>query len=422
MDQQRRAQHDEEGQAPSRPRTVLILDEAVTFGGSIVSTAALIRVLDRTRFRAVFATAASEEHVRSKLKEANDFTPVVVARKIFDYRRMGPLKSALLTGRTGPFKKLLVMAIYGTRLLVNVPYMLKVMYTIVKYRVDLVQMNNGWGNDEAAIVCALMGKRTMRFFRGYFPRLLNIERILFRRHPCYCVSVSEYVRERAIEDGVPPELVVAATPPAMPDQTEDGVGPETRRRYGIPAEAPVVGMFGRIIPWKGQKEFVRAAALTAEQVPDAWFLIVGDISDGERKYADEVESLIAEYGLQDRVRFTGYVNDVDAHYEAVDVVAHASIAPEPSGRVIFEAMSHGIPLVASHLGGPKEFIEDGADGFVVDPTDANMFAARMVELLRDPERRRRMGDLARDKVVERYGAQAYGDTVMQVYDAALASE
>ncbi len=242
------------------------------------------------------------------------------------------------------------------------------------------------------------------------------------RHPCYCVSVSEYVRSRAIEDGVPPELVVAATPPAIPDATEDSVGLETRRRYGIPPDVPVVGMFGRIIPWKGQKEFVRAAAMASKEVPDAWFLIVGDISDGERKYADEVESLIAECGLQDRVRFTGYVNDVDAHYEAVDIVAHASIAPEPSGRVIFEAMSHGVPLVASHLGGPKEFIDDGIDGFVVDPTDAEVFAARLVELLQDPDRRRGMGDLARDKLVGRYGAEAYGETVMQVYEAALASK
>ncbi len=414
--------HGHEGEPiPSPTRTVLILDEAVTFGGSIVSTAALIRVLDRARFRVVFGTAAGEEHVRSKLKEASAFTSVVVARKTLDYKRMAALRGALLRGREGPLKKLLVMGLYGMRLLLNVPYMLKVLYTIIRYRVDLVQINNGWGNDEAAIVCGILGIPRIRYFRGYYPKMLNIERFLFRRRPCRCISVSEYVRSRAIEDGVPPELIVAATPPAIPDSTPDRAGADTRRRYGIPPEAPVVGMFGRIIPWKGQKEFVRAAALVAKEMPDVWFLFVGDISDGDQQYADELNTLIAESGFQERVRFTGYVDDVDAHYEAVDLVAHASILPEPSGRVVFEAMSHATPLVASNLGGPKEFIDDGVDGFVVDPTDAEVFAARIMELLRNPVRRREMGELAKTKLADRFGPQAYGEAIMRVYDAALSS-
>ena len=406
---------------PTPPRTVLILDDAVSFGGSIVSAANLVRALDPGRFKAVFCTAASQDLVRNRLQEAAGVCPVILARKALDYARLDSVRIRLRSVEVRWLTKPIVYALHVVRLLANVPYMLKVGIAIVRHKVDLVQFNNSFGNDEGSLVAVLLRRRVVVFFRGY-EGMGALDRALILGRTRAFVAVSEHVKALAVSDGVPAERICVATPPAISVRVEAEARGKTRGRYGIPLEAPVVGFFGRIVEWKGQLEFVRAAALVAARVPGASFLIVGDVGDAPPDYERVVRAAAQSNGLAGRVLFAGYVDDVDAHYQAVDVVAHASIAPEPSGRVIFEAMDHGIPVVASDRGGPKEFIEDGVDGFIVDPTDAEAFAKRLVELLTDGERRRRMGDRARAKVRERYGKDPYAAAVMAAYDACLAEE
>jgi len=396
-------------------KTVLILDEAVAFGGSIVSTANLIRGLDPERYRAVFGTATSEAHVKGKLKEAADSCPVLVLKKSLDYAQLSARTRKIDRIGSAFLRKAATYGAYVLRLLQNLPYMVRLALAIRRHKVDLVQLNNGFGNDEGSLVAAFLRKPTLIFFRGYVPMGI-LERKLFRERAGAFVSVSEYIKSVAVEDGVPADRFVVATPPAIPDPLEPGEGEATRKRYGIPAEAPLVGMFGRIVKWKGQIEFMMAAAKVAEQVPEAHFMIVGDESDGSEDYVKALHGLVRDRGLTDRVHFTGYVDDVDAHYAAVDMVTHASIDPEPSGRVIFEAMVHGIPLVASTLGGPREFIEDGVDGFLVDPDDADTMAERMVTLLTDAGLRAQMGQRARTKILENYGPDHYAEAVMAAYD------
>jgi glycosyltransferase involved in cell wall biosynthesis len=398
---------------------VLILDDAVSFGGSIVSAANLVRALHPTRYRVVFCTAASEALVRDRLQEAAAACPVYLARKTLDYARLESFRCRLQALRNPMAKRFLVYVLQAVRLLANLPYMLRVANVIVRHRVDLVQFNNAFGNDEGSLVTALLRKRVIVFFRGY-DCMGVLDRALVLDRSRAFVAVSEHVKAIAVSDGVPAERIRVATPPAIAVALDPDVRARTRRRYGIPPEGPVVGFFGRIVEWKGQLEFIRAAALVAAKVPRASFLIVGDAGDGTRDYEGQVRAAVASSGIEGQVFFTGYVDDVDAHYRAVDVVAHASIAPEPSGRVIFEAMDHGIPVVASDRGGPKEFIEDGVDGFIVDPTDAARFAGRLVELLTNDERRMQMGERARTKIQNSYGKEQYAAAVMAAYDTCLA--
>jgi glycosyltransferase involved in cell wall biosynthesis len=398
---------------------VLVLDDAVAFGGSIVSAANLVRALDPGRYRAVFCTAASVSLVRDRLREAAPSCPVYLARKTLDYARLEAFRTRLQSVESPLLRRILVYGLQAVRLAANVPYMFTVARLIVRHRVDLVQLNNSFGNDEATLVVGLLRKRVIVFFRGY-DAMGALDRALVLGRSRAFVAVSEHVKTLAVNDGVPAERIRVATPPAIVAPLDPDVAAKTRRRYGIPLDAPVAGFFGRIVEWKGQLEFIRAAAIVRTRVPGACFLIVGDAGDGTRDYEARVRAAVASSGLEGRVFFTGYVDDVDAHYRAVDVVAHASISPEPSGRVIFEAMDHGLPVVASNRGGPKEFIEDGVDGFIVDPTDAEVFGARLADLLTDRERRLGMGERARAKIQRHYGKDQYAAAVMSAYDVCLA--
>lgn len=126
----------------------------------------------------------------------------------------------------------------------------------------------------------------------------------------------------------------------------------------------VVGHFSRLSPWKGQHLLINALA----QCPDdVTAIIVGDALFGEQDYVQELHQKVAVLGLEKRVKFLGFRADIPPLMAACNLVAHTSIAPEPFGRVIVEAMLCGKPVVAAKAGGAMELVEDSINGFLVTP-------------------------------------------------------
>ena len=167
----------------------------------------------------------------------------------------------------------------------------------------------------------------------------------------------------------------------------------------------LVGIVGRLQPWKGQDLFLRAAALVARDLDDVRFVVVGGALLGwEGDYPAELRRLADELGLADRVVFTGHQADVYPWYDALDIVVHAS-AEEPFGLVLVEAMALGKPLVAANEGGPREIVEHGESGLLASRTPDAM-ASAMIELLTDPLVRSRLERGARER------AAAFDETVM----------
>jgi glycosyltransferase involved in cell wall biosynthesis len=173
-----------------------------------------------------------------------------------------------------------------------------------------------------------------------------------------------------------------------------------RKSFGDEDQA-VVGLFGRIAAWKGQKVLVEALS----HLPQVIGIIVGEalFTDEDQHYKNEVVTLAEKLGVSDRLRFIGFQADVLPYLEAVDVVVHCSISPEPFGRVIVEAQLAGKPVIATKGGGPSEIIEDRVTGILVSPNDADELAEAIKELL---ENRRFAEELAmhgRQAAVERFG-------------------
>jgi len=165
-----------------------------------------------------------------------------------------------------------------------------------------------------------------------------------------------------------------------------------------------IAVVGRISPWKGQDVVLRALAST----PGLNARFVGSPMFGEDEYAARLRQLSAELGLEDRVVWIGFADDVEAHLADVDVVVHASTTPEPFGQVVVEAMAAGRPVVATRAGGPAEIITDGVDGLLTAPGDPADLA-RALEALRDPALRERLAAAAlvraRDYAPERIAGE-----------------
>jgi len=150
---------------------------------------------------------------------------------------------------------------------------------------------------------------------------------------------------------------------------------------GARSDVPVIGLVGRLQPWKGQDRLLRAQAILRERGHATRTLIVGgDAYHLSPEYAASLPELIAELGLDGAVTMTGHVPDVSRYVEQMDILVNAS-DPEPFGLVLLEGMARGVAVVAVGAGGPREFIEHGRTGMLARSGEPAALADALEPLL-----------------------------------------
>ena len=169
-------------------------------------------------------------------------------------------------------------------------------------------------------------------------------------------------------------------------------GAAVRDRLGL-AGRPVVICVSRMVPRKGQDTLILAWPQVRAEVSDAVLLLVGD-----GPYAPDLRRLAQQVGVSDSVLFTGPVRwaDLPGYYDAADVFAmpcrtrRAGLDVEGLGIVYLEASATGLPVIGGDSGGAPDAILDGETGYVV--SDGPGLAARLIELLKDPDKAKAMGE------------------------------
>lgn len=151
---------------------------------------------------------------------------------------------------------------------------------------------------------------------------------------------------------------------------------EIRIQAGLP-DGKLYGVFSRLAPWKGQH--VAIEALT--RLPGAGCVIVGSALFNEGAYEARLRALVVELGVADRVHFLGQRSDVGRLMQAMDVVVHPSVDPEPFGRTLVEAMVLRVPVLATDAGAATEILEGGRAGTLVPPGDVAAMAAALETML-----------------------------------------
>ena len=177
-----------------------------------------------------------------------------------------------------------------------------------------------------------------------------------------------------------------------------------RRRLGLPVGVPLVGIVGRLQEWKGQREFLQAAAMVADRHPAAKFLVIGGALLGwEGDYPTRLEHLARDLGLADRTVFTGHREDVHLWLSALDVAVNAS-HPEPFGLVIVEAMAARCAVVAVAAGGPLDVIDHRQTGVLCATNRPSDLSAAIDFLLDDTATRTAIAEAGHRHVVSHFGA------------------
>ena len=162
-------------------------------------------------------------------------------------------------------------------------------------------------------------------------------------------------------------------------------------QWNIPESALVVGIVANLRPVKDLPLFLRAAALVAERIPEAAFLVVG-----KGPLRQELASLAGELGIRDRVFFNDGRDSVPDCLARLDVGCLSSQS-EGFSNAILEYMAAGLPVVATDVGGNAEAIVEGVTGFLVRERTPAAFAAPIVKLLSDHSLRAAMGRQALER-------------------------
>jgi len=181
-----------------------------------------------------------------------------------------------------------------------------------------------------------------------------------------------------------------------------------RARYQLPENAFLIGCFSRLAHWKGQHVLLQAL----ESIPNAHGVIVGSALFGEDEYAQLLQLQADVPALRGRVHFLGFQADVASLMVAMDVVVHTSIAPEPFGRVIVEAMLARRPIVASRAGGALEIITHAVDGLLVEPDNSAALASAINNLRATPDLNKAIVSQGYIRAKDFFGPVAYCMSVM----------
>jgi glycosyltransferase involved in cell wall biosynthesis len=212
----------------------------------------------------------------------------------------------------------------------------------------------------------------------------------------------------------PPDRIRAFATVAIDENIQPRTADARRRGrllLGIPEEVPVIGTVARLDAQKSPLDLVKAVAALAR--PDLRAVWVGG---GELR--SETERLIARLGLGDRFSLLGERDDVAALLPAFDVFALSSLY-EGLPCALVEAMSCGIPVVATAVNSVSELVVPGETGLLARPRDPASLGRALAFMLDDPEAAHRMATAGRAHVGDRYRPEALGSTLSDVYEQVL---
>jgi glycosyltransferase involved in cell wall biosynthesis len=191
---------------------------------------------------------------------------------------------------------------------------------------------------------------------------------------------------------------------------------QARRALGLPQDAFIIGMVGRINRWKGHERFLRIVADLAE-TENVHGVIVGEPRFRDASFLPELQDRVDKLGIRSRLTFLPWLADPRPAYAALDLHCNCSTR-EPFGRTTVEAAACGVPSICFADGGGQEILTSGRSGIIVPAHDEAAFAAAIRGLLRDPEGLSRMGAAARE-ASQTFSIAKHVDRMVDVFEGAL---
>ncbi len=367
-------------------------------GGSHISALKLIQSLDPCKIRPVAVLQDSNGPLATFLKEQGQ--PFVS----FDAGEI------LLPGRSGGAS----IGVYFTRTLPRIRRFIR------EGQFQIVHTNDAKTHVNWGVAARMAGARVVWHHRGD-PDAVGANWLA----PLIAdkmITVSRFARPRRPVRSLDSRLSVIHSPFDKPAITPDRKKAKAQLAalLGAAPGTHVLSFVGNLVDRKRPLLFLEILARLRHQHPEVQAVgcVFGVSPAGRVDLEPALRARAASLGLGDTVRFMGFCSPIEPYLAATDILLVPAVG-EPFGRTLIEAMFLGTPVVATRHGGNPEAIQNDHTGFLVEPENAEAFAAPIARLLTDPQTWMRISRTAADHVCSSFSSAHHAEQVVRVYDSAL---
>jgi glycosyltransferase involved in cell wall biosynthesis len=356
---------------------------------------------------------------------------------LLDLIRTSPFEAEVALFADGPFREALELrgvrvhlllggSVGGIRREAGIGSILGAGPALLGLRSRLARLAKGFdvlyaNSQKAFLLCALARRRgqpliwhlrDMLTADHFSPTLRKIAVTVGNHAASVVIGNSQATADSFIQSGGHPDKIVVVyngiSSDAFDTVTEEEVA-RTRRELELTGKF-LVGVFGRLSPWKGQHILLEAVA----SLPDVHAVLIGDALFGEDAYVEMLRARAACSDLAGRVHFLGFRRDVATLLKCMDIVAHTSTSPEPFGRVIVEGMLACRPVIATRAGGAMEILNDGETGLLVGTGSVLELGDAIVRLRSDLVLAHRLASAGRTKAVTDFSVSTMAAGITKV--------
>jgi len=281
---------------------------------------------------------------------------------------------------------------------------------IRKNNIDIIHTNSRTTQVLGCLLHRLTLARHVTTCHGFFNN--KISRVMF---PCWgekIIAISEQVKDHLINDFKVDNKRI--------EIINNGIDIEkfnSRIKSNLNiGEGPVIGIIARLSDVKGHEFLIRAFKLVLNNYPQAKLLIVG-----EGKMKVRLVKLVEDLGIDKNVVFIPGISDTREALSVMDVFVMPSLQ-EGLGLALMEAMSMGLAVIGSDVGGIKTLIQDKQNGFLVKPADHQALAQALIVLLADAGKREALGLKARKFISLNFSQDKMISKTLEVYSECLSAK
>ncbi len=387
---------------------VLFINHSIRDGGPGKSLFYILKYLDRTKVNP-FVLIPKDEVFSDRLKSEGIYENIILDKRFPENLKRPRLGLSFQKEESGYLESMFKFI----SILLNIFDMLSLIvtssYWLRKNKINVIYCNG----TQAKVVGALIGlvnwhpviwhvrniqqTKVLKFIIGTLSKLSVVRRII-------CVSNATAVQFNHVKD----KVRVIYNGVDIEGYNPKSIKGDLRENYNLPKNTIIVGSTGRIVPRKGYDLFIKSAKIVidaqSDTKKDIKFVIVGDtpyfFQDDHLSY---LKGLVSEYGLDDYFIFTGYKEEVKQYLTDFDIFVIPSNYPDPFPRSVVEAMAFELPSIGfKEAGGIVESIDNGVTGFLCDPGDTEQLGGYIIELIKDPDLRKKMGIAARKRVGDNF--------------------
>lgn len=251
---------------------------------------------------------------------------------------------------------------------------------IRRHRIDIVNAHNSKDGWNALLAARLLGKKTIRARHiASAIRTKGLSPMIYGSLADVVMTTGEGIKAGLVAQGVEAGKIISVPTGIEMARFETAQPGTLRNDLGIPPDAPLVGQIAVLRSDRGPDVFVEAAKIAIAQGSPAYFVLIGE--GPSRK---KLEPMIAEAGLQDRIKLSGFRRDIPEVLADLDIFVLASRSAEGVSQGVLQAHCARVPVVATRQIGLTEIAIDGQTALTVAPENPAALSEAIQNLLQHP--------------------------------------